>query len=189
MIGSAIALAVGTLLAPAAATKTRNWLDDISEVVLEEQPVSTSSVMPVFLNVKPQTLAQPFSVGASHGDQMNDVADELDSYALLENDWDGEGSIAPDLEILLRAKQLLEFVPGGLPFPKPMLSSSGEVGLYWRKGDVFADVVFDDDGSFSLFIKDSARAGSKAFIEGVVVNSHARSVLAQYLVPLSRQQA
>lgn len=78
---------------------------------------------------------------------------ELNAYLELADDWDGPGSKAPSAEPIATAIGFMDRLPSGIPLPKPMLSSSGEVGLYWDVDAIYADVAFEGGDAFSLFIR------------------------------------
>ena len=89
----------------------------------------------------------------------------LKDYGLLSDGWDGIGSKAPLAEAVATAVGFVERLPSGTPLPKPMLSPSGEVGLYWDIGAIYADVTFAGGGAFSLFSR-NRQADVETFIEG-----------------------
>lgn len=86
-------------------------------------------------------------------DMRGGVINRLLSWAELNDGWDGEDSIAPTRASILKAIDLIKLAPADVPLPKPMLSPSGEVGLYWDLSDRYVDLEFSDSGLFSLYFR------------------------------------
>lgn len=87
------------------------------------------------------------------------ASDKLDAklleYVELPYGWDGgDGRPASRAAyddargFLGHLKELPE-----LPLPSPQISPDGELGLYWRRPGVFADVGFYGDGTLSFYAK------------------------------------
>ena len=79
------------------------------------------------------------------------VAARLMSYLDLKNGWDGFGGMAPTSSAVSDALEFLRQVPGNIPVPQPMLSGDGEVGLLWKRGEVYIDIGFIGDKLFSYY--------------------------------------
>ena len=75
------------------------------------------------------------------------------SYRKLPHDWDGRGAAPPSLEAVSDAVQFLVTRPLNVRLPFPQIASDGEVGLYWRTGDVHAEVGFSGDGELSCYAR------------------------------------
>lgn len=74
---------------------------------------------------------------------------ELCSYLDLPEDWDGYGGEAPVERAIYDAMEILGACAGlHLPSPRAMVSSSGEVGLYWRDEAAYGEIRFPGDGTF-----------------------------------------
>jgi hypothetical protein len=82
---------------------------------------------------------------------------QLESYSTLEGGWDGPDSHPPQPAHIAAARSILRSLPAGTPIPKPMLSSSGELGLYWEEPDWVADIAIEGDREFSLFYRSRDR--------------------------------
>ena len=69
-----------------------------------------------------------------------------------------------------------------------MVSSDGQIGLYWSRGDKYADINFDGDGTISIYARDSSyETPIESYLEGA--NPFNRSeqwvpMLLDLLVPL-----
>ncbi len=79
----------------------------------------------------------------------------LESYKSLEEDWDGYGGVTPSIEVVDTAINLIfKIKRDDLPTPKPMISSSGNVGLYWNGKDSYVEVGIDGDNSYYTYISE-----------------------------------
>lgn len=85
--------------------------------------------------------------------QISDTELELRSYAQLEDNWDGEGAVAPSQAAIDDALTFLGQRPPDIPLPYPEEGKEGDVGVYWDnpKAKVFTEVSFKGDGTFSYF--------------------------------------
>ena len=84
---------------------------------------------------------------------ISDLKETLLSYKNLEDDWDKEGAIAPKAQAVDDALTFLDFKPSDIRCPYPEVGSEGEVGVYWnfKKGDIFAEVIFNGDGHYEYY--------------------------------------
>lgn len=85
------------------------------------------------------------------------IVAQIESYSSLQEGWDGPGSEPPQVAHIEAARSILRSLPAGTPIPKPMLSSSGELGLYWEGPDWMADIAIESDDEFSLFFRSRDR--------------------------------
>lgn len=82
------------------------------------------------------------------------LIDELRQYEQLESGWDGnEADIAPSRAAVDEAIQFVENLPAFVALPEPMVSSDGEVGLFWKSSELYLDVGFRGCGECSYFGK------------------------------------
>ena len=81
------------------------------------------------------------------------IAEKITSYSLLKSDWDGYGGTAPNARSITETLLWLRSLPLGCPPLKPMLSGTGEVGLYWDDGRFYCDIGFCGDGTFSYYFE------------------------------------
>ena len=77
----------------------------------------------------------------------------LNSYLSLPDDWDGYDGVAPNKQTVDDAIRLLHLLPNRVSTPKPMLGSSGTVGLYWEKEDLYIEICFDGDETFWYYAR------------------------------------
>ena len=86
-------------------------------------------------------------------DNFDKTEGELISYKNFTEKWDGYDSIAPDKDIIEGALKLLKSIKYlNLPAPQPMLTSEGEVSLYWNSGNTYIETCFDEKNLFSYLI-------------------------------------
>lgn len=83
---------------------------------------------------------------------------ELRRLALVQANWDGEGSAAPSMPSLKQAVAFARLLDKSALLPEPMLLNSGHVSLFWQEADLYADLEFLGDGRIAYFIK---RQGDK----------------------------
>lgn len=84
---------------------------------------------------------------------------KLLSYLELQHDWDGCGSVPPSLNAVLDTIEFLGRRPRDVPLPFPQIASDGEVGLYWRTGEVHIEIGFYGDGEASYYARYTPAAG------------------------------
>ena len=117
-------------------------------------------------NTKTKTLISPNYLGTSNGTQQNSfsttekksndfylVKKELLSYLGLDSNWDYNSAIAPKktaIETSIKFLKQLETL--NFPLPTPMLSSDGEICLYWKKKNFYIEIGFEEEGHFSYAV-------------------------------------
>lgn len=184
MIDSAV-VAISIGLAAAAVpslTRPKNWLAEQPNPEVEQHAPTSSTTAPVFVMDEAQTAVTFFVQSPGEMETpLQLIAAELAEYGGLPEGWDGDVAVAPNPRDVANAQALLEIVPGGVPFPKPMLSSDGEVGLYWRSADAFADIVVHAGDVFSLYVKELTGDGHEVFLERLPITHASRSALADSL--------
>lgn len=82
---------------------------------------------------------------------------ELESYKLLESNWDGYDCpkpIIPNIDKAINFLNLLE--KNKFQAPTPMIAGDGEVGLYWTtprdvKDSYYIEISFDTDEGYCFF--------------------------------------
>lgn len=62
-----------------------------------------------------------------------------------------DAGTAPSTAAMSAALSFIDAIPARLPLPRPMLSSSGELGLYWDLPLGYAEASFESDGTVVFF--------------------------------------
>lgn len=99
-------------------------------------------------------------------DARSNLFATLREYASLDDGWDSSiDDLAPSAEALFQAYTYVEKLPNFLPSPDVSVSSDGEVIVFWREANFYADVSFRGNGQFSFFAKSSDKKlkGSQDF--------------------------
>ena len=94
---------------------------------------------------------------------------EVLAYGEFADGWNGVGTKAPTLEAIDAATAFINAVPARLPLPRPMLSSNGEIGLYWGLDGGYAEATFERNGDFAFFSR--ATYGEENFVEGLTITA------------------
>jgi hypothetical protein len=93
----------------------------------------------------------PSESSDKHTKMQDLVAARLMSYLDLTDNWDGFGGIAPISCAVFDALEFLDQTSGITSPPQSMLSSDGEVDLLWKSGEVYLDIGFTGDKTFSYY--------------------------------------
>lgn len=80
-----------------------------------------------------------------------------------------DGGVKPFVEAMNSALIFIDAIPSRLPLPRPMLSASGELGLYWDLPLGYAEASFESDGSVVFFSRNDD--GVEHFQESLKVQS------------------
>jgi len=90
------------------------------------------------------------------GELLNDTMCERIGleYQSLPDDWDGYGGKAASIEAVMDSVRFLLRFPSTFPLPKPMISGSGVIDLYWEGNGCYASIDFDGSGHY-CYIADS----------------------------------
>jgi|GEM_PF-1987276 len=78
---------------------------------------------------------------------------EIRSWGLLNDNWDGEGSLKPHSQSSKEAVSFVNLLGETITAPEPMLLSSGHIALFWNDHNLYADIEFLGDGRIAYFIK------------------------------------
>ncbi|MCY4361826.1 MAG: hypothetical protein OXE42_06550 [Gammaproteobacteria bacterium] len=78
---------------------------------------------------------------------------EIRSWALLEADWDGEGAAVPIARCIKNAVSFIRLLPDNISLPEPMLHASGNTGLFWGDGGMYADIEFLHNDRIAYYIE------------------------------------
>lgn len=84
---------------------------------------------------------------------------KLLSYLELSHDWDGRGAVPPSRDAVLDTIDFLGKRPPDISLPFPQIASDGEVGLYWRTGEIHVEIGFYGDGELSYYARHTPASG------------------------------
>lgn len=81
---------------------------------------------------------------------------KLADFLKLTPGWDTEESVPPSVESI---EDTLSFIKRlrvlNFPYPQPMLSTEGQIGLFWDESGVFIDIEIEGNNKISYFAKDT----------------------------------
>ena len=84
---------------------------------------------------------------------LSDVA----RWGLLEDDWDGDGAIAPQAEAVHAARQLADKLrSAGIVVPEHYVTGDGELSFDWSDGERVASISFLHGGRLAAYYRPAA---------------------------------
>jgi len=90
--------------------------------------------------------------------KLSTLETELFSYLELEDGWDGYDAVAPNPNLIYSCYDLLKMFEAShiktKKTPKIMLSSAGEVGIYWKFDNLYIEIAIDSAGFYSYLVED-----------------------------------
>jgi len=114
----------------------------------------------LFFVMPPESCPDSYFLNASENDECmisenptKEITDQLKGYLFLEPGWDGYEGITPLKEAINDAITMVKALPEGFPLPNPMVAGDGEVGLYWKRGNVFIDIEFSGNGLATYYAR------------------------------------
>ncbi len=84
---------------------------------------------------------------------------ELLTYLDLPEGWNGYEGEPASFDAVIDAINFLTMRPDDIPLPYPQIAPDGEVGLYWRVDEVYAEVGFYGDGQCSYYARYTPAGG------------------------------
>lgn len=115
--------------------------------------------------VAPPVPARDFDVDLLSGYQQ--FFESMAGYAALPQDWNGEGSSpASRASCEAATAALVNFAYAGITPPSPMLFKSGVVGAFWRDGQKYISIDFDEDGEYPWCATDGEQYWSGMWLAG-----------------------
>ena len=87
--------------------------------------------------------------------EIRKFASQLEPFVALNAGWNGPGSIGPSHSAVVMAiGSCLAILNAGIPSPRPKILSNGALGGYWRAGNAYAAMDFEDDGEHVWTVTD-----------------------------------
>lgn len=164
---STLVLAVA-FLATAPATRISIW--EKSDVVAEKIPFfrsRTNYSLPTTSVVDLSTFTRLADISGLDVSPREHLKQEVSEYSRLGHDWSGTGVTPPSRAAIDATLQFIDLIPARLPLPRPMISSWGEIGLYWDFVAGYAETSFDLSGAATFFSRDEN--GGERFDEAFAV--------------------
>lgn len=151
-------------IAATIATASPSWGWDIIPAYYSNQTIekNTTDVI-VSTRVETNIISKELTNVAVSGYDLLKM--DLKRYSLLNDEWDGKYSKAPSEIAINAAIQFIDKLPPGISLPKSMLSSNGEVGLYWDIENIYADIAFEENEIVSIFLRQRNQNDNEIFIE------------------------
>lgn len=82
------------------------------------------------------------------------MTNNLNSYKLLENNWDGKGGVKPNNSIIQTTKNFIKILENNnIAEPKLMLSGDNEIALFWNNKSNYIEISITNSKNFSYFCK------------------------------------
>jgi hypothetical protein len=103
-------------------------------------------------------------------DARGKLLERIVRWKTLQPGWDGEQSEAPIHGAINLAALFIDALPRDVSLPKAMLSSSGEIGLYWDTLDHYIDLEFSSDTTFSAYFRDR-HTGKERFVDNLSMSA------------------
>ncbi len=140
-----------------------------TQTVIEEKLETTTGNQRTYIDNIAIESQSKMLIDISKNNTMNllyrDLGAAIEQYKSLEEDWDGYGAAAPTREIIDAAIELVRKLKiKNFKAPKPMLSGSGELGLYWKNNSVYIEISIDEPRNYSLYIEEGTSYNGKADI-------------------------
>lgn len=164
---STLVLAVA-FLATAPATRINIW--EKPDILAEKRQVSRSGTnysLPTASVSDLSTFTRLADISGLDVSPREYLKQEVSEYSRLEHDWSGTGVTPPSRAAIDATLQFIDLIPARLPLPRPMISSWGEIGLYWDFAVGYAETSFDLSGAATFFSRDEN--GSEQFNEAIAV--------------------
>lgn len=113
--------------------------------------------------------------------KYNKLHEKLDSYRLLEDNWDGCGGIKPSEQLIEAVRKFLLVLENeAIKAPRLMLSGSNEIGLFWKKENYYFEINFDDENDFSYFYKIDGKIFGEDEMPTSCISKHIKDILRLY---------
>lgn len=109
------------------------------------------STRSAFITDKSDTIPRNWTESNYTRTPVSEVVGKLTSFMELKDGWDGYDGRAPSIDAIQDAISFAEKLNINMKMPKPMLSSDGEVGLFWEKDQNYIDVGFYGEKIYSFY--------------------------------------
>lgn len=160
------------MLASAPATRRPSWdIEPPTFLRLNSSAGRTEFLIPSGVSGEANMPATSSLVTASYLGGQRTISPrewlKLETAEYLENASGLDPGVMPSIEAISAALSFIDAIPARLPLPRPMLSSSGEFGLYWDLPLGYAEAGFESDGTVVFFSRSDE--GNERFAESLKV--------------------
>ena len=93
------------------------------------------------------------------------IIEQIRTYQYLAPGWDGYDGTVPSVDAIEDAIKMINAFPENIPFPKPMVSGDGDVGLFWKHENTYIDLEFSGNGLVTYYAR--ANNGKEYFGDDV----------------------
>ena len=107
----------------------------------------------------------PIATGERATTAAEKLIGEIRGWTLLDPNWDGEGAAAPIVTSLKESVAFIRLLGNAVELPDPMLLSAGHAGLFWKTGNLYADLEFLGDGRIAYFIEHEGEGKHKGVVK------------------------
>lgn len=119
-------------------------------------PAEAEAQQPYFFDVSflPVDYEQYYSIPMlEFPSAIQRITSELRWYSGFDQNWSGEGSVAPSVDSVKEAINFISAFPAALELPSPTLSADGEVGFYWTSPKGYIDCRVEGPGRVTLYLR------------------------------------
>jgi len=120
---------------------------------------------------------KPIIVRSSLPASFEEAIKEMKSFELLQDGWDGVGSVKPNHSFIEAATAFVEALPPTAPAPEASASADGTVSWFWDTYDIYATASFSTDGKYAFFARNRAD-GTKV---GGIAGAHLKEIPQEFL--------
>lgn len=135
--------------------------------------------MHIFIILFTLTLYQTYEVHMSKS--IEEKIKEVRNYSNLTEGWDGEHSVGPLASHVEQAVNVLNFWPGNLPLPIPMINYEGKIGFYVDTLEYYMDLEIEQENTLSLYIRSRSDKTKENYKDGIMLNESLGKVINEYV--------
>ncbi|WP_175422147.1 PD40 domain-containing protein [Agrobacterium tumefaciens] len=84
---------------------------------------------------------------------FDEAIKEMKSFEMLQDGWDGAGSVKPSRGFIEAATAFVEALPLTAPTPEASASADGAVSWFWDTDEIYATASFSSDGKYAYFAR------------------------------------
>lgn len=102
--------------------------------------------------------------------EIRKFATQLEPFVALREGWNGIDSSGPSANsVVMAIDSCLAILIAGIPSPRPKILSNGTLGGYWRAGNAYAAMDFEEDGEHVWTVTDGKSYASGTWKVGEIL--------------------